>query len=200
MNLQEMFESMKDCDCCALCRSRTQVVFGVGDPEADILFVGEAPGFHEDKQGEPFVGAAGQLLDQLLKSISLNRRDVYITNTVKCRPPENRDPQPEEIAACRQYLRFQIEQIKPRLICTLGNHATKTLLATTTGITALHGKKFTRDGVVFVPLYHPAAALHKPPLRSDLIADFEKLSAYLQEMAAADPLPPEQAPEQLGLF
>ncbi len=200
MDLQAMFESMKDCDCCTLSKSRTQVVFGVGDPQADILFVGEAPGFHEDKQGEPFVGAAGQLLDQLLKAISLNRQDVYITNTVKCRPPENRDPQPEEIAACRQYLRFQIEHIKPRLICTLGNHATKTLLATSTGITALHGKKFTRDGVVFVPLYHPAAALHKPPLKSDLIADFEKLSAYLKEMDADDPPPPERTPEQLGLF
>jgi len=200
MDLQEMFESMKDCDCCELSKGRTQVVFGTGNPEADILFVGEAPGFHEDKQGEPFVGPAGQLLDQLLASISLQRKDVYITNTVKCRPPGNRDPQPEEIAACRQYLRFQIEHISPRLICTLGNHATKTLLATGTGITALHGKKFTRDSVVFVPLYHPAAALHKPPLKSDLIADFEKLRAYLTEMAEADPPEQEQAPEQLGLF
>lgn len=200
MDLQEMFESMKDCDCCELSKSRTRVVFGCGNPEAEIFFVGEAPGFHEDKQGEPFVGPAGQLLDQLLNSISLRRKDVYITNTVKCRPPGNRDPQPEEIAACRQYLRFQIEHIKPRLICALGNHATKTLLATSTGITALHGKKFTRDGVVYVPLYHPAAALHKPPLKSDLIADFEKLSAYLSEIAKTDPPQREQAPEQLGLF
>ncbi len=193
---------MKECECCELSKSRSQVVFGVGNPEAEILFVGEAPGFHEDKQGEPFVGPAGQLLDQLLNSISLRRRDVYITNTVKCRPPGNRDPQPEEIAACRQYLLFQIEQIQPRLICTLGNHATKTLLATSTGITALHGKKFTRDGVVYVPLYHPAAALHKPPLKSDLIADFEKLSAYLREMSEVEPPEQEreQAPEQLGLF
>ncbi|MHB8780392.1 MAG: uracil-DNA glycosylase [Candidatus Geothermincolia bacterium] len=198
MDLLEMYESMKACDCCPLAAGRTQVVFGSGNPHAEIMFVGEAPGFNEDKQGQPFVGPAGQLLDQLLKSIELKRADVYITNTVKCRPPGNRDPEPAEIAACRQYLTFQVAKIEPRAICTLGNHATKSLLDTRTGITGLHGQRFERDGVVYVPLYHPAAALHNPSLKSVLIEDFERLRAYLEEMRRVQPQP--ESAQQLGLF
>ena len=201
MNLQEYCESMKECTLCALSKSRTNVVFGVGDEHADILFVGEAPGFFEDKQAEPFVGPAGQFLDQLLASISLKRNDVYITNTVKCRPPENRDPLPEEIETCNQYLRFQLEYIKPKLICTLGNHSTKLLLETKSGITSLHGRKFMKGGTFYIPLYHPAAALHRPPLRSTLIEDFERLKQYLSEVnEAGQPQEKEAVPEQLGLF
>lgn len=208
--LDQLFESIKDCRRCALAQNRTNLVLGVGDERAEIMFVGEAPGFHEDKQGEPFVGPAGKLLDQLLHSIGLDRKQVYIANTLKCRPPENRDPTPEELETCTPFLYKQIELIAPRIICTLGNHATKILLKTSTGITQLHGKLVRKGTLTFVPLFHPAAALHKPPLKSVLIEDFQKLQELLKEersrweeekQASEEPLGEEDAqPEQMGLF
>ena len=182
---------------------------GLGDENADLMFVGEAPGYHEDKQGIPFVGPAGQLLDQLLGSIGLQRSQVYIANTLKCRPPDNRDPQPEELEACTPYLFKQMELIKPRLICTLGNHATKTLLSTQTGITKLRGKLIHKGGLAYVPLLHPAAGLHKPPLKSTLIEDFQKLREHLEaekkrweeeDVRVFEAAGEEAEPEQMGLF
>ncbi len=180
-SLEELERFLKGCLRCGLGRGRTNLVFGTGDPFARVMFVGEGPGFYEDKQGEPFVGQAGQFLDQLLASIGLRREQVYIANCVKCRPPGNRDPLPEELEACTPFLFKQVELIAPRIICTLGNFATRTLLQTTAGITALHGRRFRRGDRVFVPLFHPAAALHKPPLKSILIEDFQLLRGYLEE-------------------
>ena len=216
-SLGELYDAIHQCTRCQLGFSRNRFVFGVGNERADIMFVGEGPGANEDQQGIPFVGQAGQLLDQLLGSIGLSRPDIYIANCVKCRPPGNRDPLPEELATCTPYLFRQIELIKPRLICTLGNFATKTLLKTTSGITSLHGRRYEMDGLTYVPLFHPAAALHKPPLKATLIEDFQRLQAYLeerfyttgtQETAQMTAAPagetgeagPEPEQEQLGLF
>lgn len=180
-SLAGLYEATCGCVRCELGHTRTRYVFGAGSEQADIMFVGEGPGFHEDQQGIPFVGQAGQLLDQLLASIGLSRPDIYIANCIKCRPPGNRDPLPEELATCTPYLFKQVELISPRIICTLGNFATRTLLKTTSGITSMHGKRYEMDGLVYVPLFHPAAALHKPPLKSTLIEDFQRLRDYLDE-------------------
>ncbi|MEJ5186445.1 MAG: uracil-DNA glycosylase [Candidatus Geothermincolales bacterium] len=204
--LEELYEAIKDCTRCGLGKTRTNLVFGVGNPRAEIMFVGEAPGYHEDMQGIPFVGPAGQFLDQLLRSIGLSRDQVYIANTLKCRPPENRDPLPGELETCTPYLFKQIEIINPRLICTLGNHATRTLLRTGTGITQLHGKVIRKDDLVYVPLFHPAAALHKPPLKAVLVEDFQRLGKYLEEerrrweASGRAQVKVEREPEQMGLF
>jgi DNA polymerase len=153
-------ETALACTACPLAETRTQVVFGVGDPAADLLFVGEGPGAEEDKQGEPFVGRAGQLLTRLIEGIGLSRAEVYIANVVKCRPPGNRDPQPVEIATCRPYLEAQLEFIRPKVVVTLGNFATKLLLDTKDGITKLRGREFPfRDGAVLIPALHPSAVL-----------------------------------------
>jgi uracil-DNA glycosylase family 4 len=208
------------CTRCPLAQGRTQVVFGVGDPDADLMFVGEAPGFHEDKQGYPFVGSAGKLLDQLLEGIGLSRRDVYIANVIKCRPPGNRDPQPDEIEACESHLFRQIELIEPKLISTLGNFATKLLSGKPHGITRVHGRpqEATLGGrqVTLFPIYHPAAALYTPAMLKTLEEDFARIPALLEgEPAAPAPAPAAavipfpavaaaasaQPPdEQLGLF
>ncbi len=209
--LEELFEAIRDCMACPLGRTRTNLVLGSGNPEAEIMFVGEAPGFHEDRQGIPFVGPAGQFLDQLLRSIGLQRSQVYIANTLKCRPPENRDPLPEELSACTPYLFKQIEIIRPRIICTLGNHATKTLLRTASGISQLHGRLIRKGGLAYVPLFHPAAALHKPPLKTVLVEDFQRLKEHLDaervRWAAGEepveetlPAASDEQPEQMGLF
>jgi DNA polymerase len=158
------FDALRDtalaCTACPLAETRTQVVFGVGDPTADLLFVGEGPGADEDRQGEPFVGRAGRLLTRLIEGIGLTRADVYIANVVKCRPPGNRDPQPVEIATCRPYLEAQIEFIDPRVVVTLGNFATKHLLETKEGITKLRGREFAfRGSSVVIPALHPSAVL-----------------------------------------
>ena len=157
------------CTRCRLAQGRTQVVFGVGHPDADLMFVGEAPGFHEDKQGYPFVGSAGKLLDKLLEGIGLSRSQVYIANVIKCRPPGNRDPMPDEIEACEAHLFRQIELIEPKLIATLGNFATKLLSGKSYGITRVHGRpqEATLGGrrVTLFPIYHPAAALYTRPAR-----------------------------------
>ena len=164
--LEEFGRQVSGCTRCRLAEGRTQVVFGAGDPQADLMFVGEAPGFHEDKQGYPFVGQAGKLLDKLLAGIGLERSDVYIANVVKCRPPGNRDPEPDEIQACESHLFRQIELIRPKVVATLGNFATKLLSGKPTGITRVHGaeQEVTLGGsrVLLYPLYHPAAALYTP--------------------------------------
>ena len=163
------------CTKCALSAHRTQVVFGVGNPDADLLFVGEAPGRDEDLQGEPFVGRSGKLLDRLMaEELGIDRSRCYIANVVKCRPPDNRDPRPEEIAACRPYLVAQLDLIKPVVVVTLGNFATKLLLETDKGITQMRGKAYPFGDSHLVPTYHPAAALRSggavvAQMRSDLI-------------------------------
>jgi uracil-DNA glycosylase len=199
-----------DCTRCALAGGRTQVVFGSGDPAADLMFVGEAPGFHEDKQGVPFVGAAGKLLDQLLAGIGLTRADVYVANVIMCRPPGNRDPLPEEIEACEAHLWRQIELIQPRVVATLGNFATKLLSGRPTGITRVHGQEqeTTLGGrrVLLYPIYHPAAALYTPRMLEVLKSDFARLPELLGREVAPPPEPFFIAPMtaepavQLGLF
>jgi uracil-DNA glycosylase len=194
------------CTRCRLHQSRTQVVFGQGDPHADLMFVGEAPGFHEDRQGVPFVGPSGQLLNRLLEGIGLRREDVYICNVVKSRPPQNRDPLPDEIAACRPWLDAQVRLVDPRVVVTLGNFAAKTLLETTTGITRLRGRAYPFQGRVLLPTFHPAAALHAQGRRtagpSPLEAmedDFRVLAELLAAQAPASEAS-EDPSEQLGLF
>ena len=192
------------CTRCRLHESRTQVVFGQGDPHADLMFVGEAPGFHEDRQGIPFVGPSGQLLNRLLEGIGLRRQEVYIANVVKSRPPGNRDPLPDEIAACRPWLDAQVRLVDPKVVVTLGNFAAKTLLETTTGITRLRGRTYPFQGRVLLPTFHPAAALHAQGRRtagpSPLEAmedDFRVLAGLL---AAQAPASEDRPSEQLGLF
>ena len=159
-SLDALRDEALGCTRCPLAATRTQVVFGVGDADADLMFVGEGPGAEEDKQGIPFVGRAGQLLTRLIEGIGFTREQVYIANVVKCRPPGNRDPQPEEIEACRPYLEGQLAFLRPRVVVTLGNFATKLLLETKDGITKLRGKEFPyRDGAVLIPTFHPAAVL-----------------------------------------
>ena len=203
-------DEVAGCTRCALAGGRTQVVFGSGDPNADLMFVGEAPGFHEDKQGVPFVGAAGKLLDQLLTGIGLTRADVYVANVIKCRPPGNRDPLPEEIEACEAHLWRQIELIQPRVVATLGNFATKLLSGRPSGITRVHGQEqeTTLGGrrVLLYPLYHPAAALYTPRMLDVLKSDFARLPELMGREVAPPPQPvfltavtPEPA-VQLGLF
>jgi uracil-DNA glycosylase family 4 len=205
------------CTKCRLAEGRTQVVFGVGDPHADLMFVGEAPGFHEDKQGYPFVGQAGKLLDRLLEGIGLTRERVYIANVLKCRPPGNRDPMADEIEACEGHLFRQISLIEPLVIATLGNFATKLLSGKQHGITRVHGQPqqtvLGGRSVALFPLYHPAAALYTPAMMRTLEEDFARLPGLLApgaaEPEAADVIPfpvaaaaapPAPSQEQLGLF
>jgi len=196
------------CTRCRLAEGRTQVVFGVGDPDADLMFVGEAPGFHEDKQGAPFVGQAGKLLDQLLGGIGLTREDVYIANVIMCRPPGNRDPMPDEIEACESHLFKQVELIQPRLVGTLGNFATKLLSGKQLGITRVHGQEqqvtLGSRSVLLYPLYHPAAALYTPAMLTVLQEDFRRIPELLGRVVEPEPEPaPLLAAEpavQLGLF
>ncbi|HEU0246696.1 MAG TPA: uracil-DNA glycosylase [Gaiellaceae bacterium] len=211
--LREYTEQTASCTKCALAKGRTQVVFGSGSPDADLMFVGEAPGFHEDQQGVPFVGQAGKLLDRLLAGIGLTRADVFVANVLKCRPPGNRDPLPEEIAACEPHLFRQIELIEPKLVATLGNFATKLLSGRPAGITRVHGhEQEVTLGVRIVqlyPLYHPAAALYTPSMLKVLEEDFARIPALLERVAGDVSVAPEPAipvfepePEsvQLGLF
>ncbi len=173
--LAELAHEASGCTRCPLSAGRTQVVFGVGDPDADLMFVGEAPGRDEDLQGEPFVGRSGKLLDRLLlEELGVDRSRCYIANVVKCRPPENRDPKPDEIASCRPYLEAQLRLIGPVVVVTLGNFATKLLLDTDQGITKVRGRAYPIGGRQLVPTYHPAAALRSggvvvAEMRADLI-------------------------------
>ena len=187
MTLPELQASLLDCQRCRLASGRTQVVFGTGNPHATIMFVGEAPGFYEDKQGEPFVGAAGKLLNELLGSIGLSRSDIYIANVIKCRPPNNRDPQPDEVETCKPFLLNQIQLIRPHLVCTLGNFATQTLLNTKVGITKVRGRAIPLPEFVVFPLFHPAAALHQGNLKALLVEDFQKLKDMLETMTQKTP-------------
>jgi len=211
-SLREHAEETAGCTRCALAKGRTQVVFGSGNPNAELMFVGEAPGFHEDQQGLPFVGQAGKLLERLLEGIGLSRGDVYIANVLKCRPPGNRDPVPDEIAACEPHLFRQIELIEPTLVATLGNFATKLLSGRPAGITRVHGYEqevtLGTRSVLLYPLYHPAAALYTPSMLKVLEQDFARIPELLGR--ASDQPEPAQEPEstpataepavQLGLF
>lgn len=195
MTLQELGHSLKDCQRCRLSSGRTQVVFGTGNPNASIMFVGEAPGFYEDKQGIPFVGAAGKLLNELLDSAGLSRTDIYIANVIKCRPPDNRDPLPDEVETCKPFLFQQIELIKPKVVCTLGNFAMQTLLGKKIGIMKMRGQAFQVQDFFVFPLLHPAAALHQGNLNEPLREDFRKLKAFLdRQTEPATPI------EQMNLF
>lgn len=178
--LSALREQIGDCRRCPLSETRHTLVFGVGDPHARLMFIGEAPGRNEDMRGEPFVGAAGKLLDELLASIGFDRSRVYIANVLKCRPPGNRDPQPGEIATCTPYLAEQIRLIAPQVIVTLGNFATRYMLDTDRGISQLHGRLFDVDGRRVVPIYHPAAALYSPDKRQVLFEDFLRLRTVLR--------------------
>jgi uracil-DNA glycosylase len=187
------------CTRCRLAAGRTQVVFGAGDPAADLMFIGEAPGFHEDQQGVPFVGQAGKLLDRLLAGIGLARDRVYIANVLKCRPPGNRDPQLDEIEACEAHLFRQVELVRPKVVATLGNFATKLLSGKPLGITRVHGyeQETTLGGrrVLLYPLYHPAAALYTPKMLEVLEADFARIPELLaREVDAPAPATPTLAP------
>jgi uracil-DNA glycosylase family 4 len=195
--LVEYFKEASTCTRCRLSETRTKVVFGAGNADADLMFIGEGPGAEEDRQGLPFVGRAGQLLNQLLGEVGLTREDVWISNTVRCRPPGNRDPQVDEITACDRYTDAQIELIEPRVICTLGNFATKLITGNQTGITKVRGVPQAHvvggRAVHVFPLLHPAAALRTPAMADQLRDDIAKLPALLQE-----PLPDIQPPEPIG--
>lgn len=185
------------CARCRLSAGRTQVVYGVGNPHADLMFIGEGPGYHEDKQGEPFVGAAGQLLTTLLGEVGLRRDDVYIANVVKCRPPGNRDPLPDEIEACTPWLVEQIQSIDPAIIVTLGRFATQFILERPVAISRMRGQRFVVGGRTVIPTFHPAAILRGGGAASrqmaDVRQDFQEIRATLAER-------PQPVEEQLGLF
>jgi uracil-DNA glycosylase family 4 len=213
--LRRLEETVSGCTQCVLHAGRTQAVFGSGDPDADLMFVGEAPGFHEDQQGIPFVGQAGKLLDRLLAGIGLTRADVFVANVLKCRPPGNRDPLPDEIDACERHLFRQIELIRPTVVATLGNFATKLLSGRPLGITRVHGQEHETtlgdSRVLLYPLYHPAAALYTPAMLKVLEEDFARLPQLLsreldadEPAAAAPPAPAEplvaEPAVQLDLF
>ncbi|HET9074226.1 MAG TPA: uracil-DNA glycosylase [Solirubrobacteraceae bacterium] len=197
--LKRVWEEARICRDCLLHETRTMVVFGSGNSDADLMFVGEAPGRHEDEKGVPFVGQAGKLLDQLLEEVGLQRRDVFIANTLKCRPPNNRDPHPHELASCEKYLFRQIELIQPTVIATLGNFATKLLRGEATGITRIHGQPEERiigpRRVRLLPLLHPAAALYTRSMVDVLRADFAQIPALL---ALGPPAQPEPAAPMAG--
>jgi len=200
-DLELVADEIRACDACPLHRSARQAVPGDGSGESGIFFLGEAPGYHEDLQGKPFVGAAGQFLDELLTGIGLDRRKVFITNVVRHRPPENRDPLPEEVAACDIWLRRHLEVLRPRVIVTLGRHAMGKFFPSES-ISRIHGRpRRSADGLVIFPVYHPAAALHQPALRDALMADFAALALFLATPAPVKAEEAEQKPaEQITLF
>jgi DNA polymerase len=207
--LLEVYREASTCTRCPLSETRTKVVFGAGEADADLMFVGEAPGAEEDRQGLPFVGRAGQLLTQLLAGIGLSREDVFITNVLKSRPPGNRDPQPGEIEACQPYLTQQVQLIEPRVIATLGNFATKLLTGSPVGITRVRGTPQLHEiggrSVFIMPLLHPAAALRTPSLVETLEGDFRALAELLEQeqpppLSPPDAVAAEPEPNQLGLF
>jgi DNA polymerase len=214
--LVELYKEVQKCTRCPLHETRTKAVFGAGDANADLMFVGEAPGAEEDRQGLPFVGRAGQLLNQMLEEIGLSREEVFIANVLKSRPPGNRDPQPLEIEACRPYLFEQVRLIEPTVICTLGNFATKLLSGNPAGITRVRGTPQVHElggrTVFLLPIFHPAAALRTPAVKETLRQDFSTLPDLLamgppagpepeEEEVAEDAEPtPEPPADQLGFF
>jgi uracil-DNA glycosylase family 4 len=207
--LREVAVEVSTCSKCNLCRGRTKAVPGEGIATARILFIGEGPGFHEDKQGRPFVGPAGQFLDELLASIELRRSDVFITNVVKCRPPSNRDPLPEEIAACDDYLDRQIAALQPQVIVTLGRYSMAKFFGNEK-ISVIHGRARKKDGYICIAMYHPAAGLHQASLKNTIRDDFKKIPTLVAEaerMAAELPAnkaaldkAKDEPPQQLSLF
>ena len=214
--LVELYEEVRACAKCPLHETRTKAVFGAGDADAEVMFVGEAPGADEDRQGLPFVGRAGQLLNELLEGIGMAREDVFIANVLKSRPPGNRDPQPGEIEACKPYLFEQVRLIEPRVVCTLGNFATKLLSGNPAGITRVRGTPQVHElggrSVFLLPLFHPAAALRTPAVKETLREDFASLPDLLamgppvpaeeplEEPGEAAEAPPEPAADQLDFF
>jgi DNA polymerase len=203
--LQDIATKVSHCKLCNLQHSREKGVPGEGPSDAEIMLIGEGPGFHENMQGRPFVGAAGELLVELLGSIGLTREQVFITNVVKCRPPSNRDPSPEELQACSPYLDKQIQIINPKVIVTLGRFSMAKFLPQAK-ISEIHGKPFTVKGTLIVPFYHPAAALHRPSLRSTVEEDFKALPGLMKDVKRAPEIEPaelepaDESPEQLSLF
>jgi len=195
--LQEAAHEASDCTKCRLSGGRTQVVYGTGNPDADLMFIGEGPGYYEDKQGEPFVGAAGQLLNRMLEEIGVRRADVRITNVILCRPPGNRDPMPDEVETCTPWLREQIALVDPRVIVTLGNFATRFMLDKPVSISRVRGQRFPFEGRTVIPTFHPAAILRGGGEASTQMAalrsDFQEIKRALAEI-------PEPVEEQLGLF
>jgi uracil-DNA glycosylase family 4 len=199
VDLVDLYKEVQACTRCPLHETRTKAVFGAGDADAEVMFVGEAPGAEEDRQGLPFVGRAGQLLNQLLEGIGLSREDVFIANVLKSRPPGNRDPQPLEIEACRPYLFEQVRLIEPRVVCTLGNFATKLLSGNPAGITRVRGTPQVHElggrTVFLLPLFHPAAALRTPAVKQQLRDDFATIPALLERPLPA-PLPSREELEE----
>ncbi len=182
--LKEIREEVLQCKACPLCEGRTNVVFGEGNPNARVMIIGEAPGKNEDLQGRPFVGAAGKFLDELLAAASLNREDVFIANVLKCRPPSNRNPKPEEIEACANFLRMQTQSINPDVIVTLGNFATQFILRTGVGITHLRGTVQQAGRFLVLPVFHPAAAIYDRSKRDVLLSDFERVGSLVRDRIA----------------
>jgi len=197
--LDSVAAEISHCTLCLLHRGRTKAVPGAGPADADIMFIGEAPGFHEDQQGLPFVGAAGSFLDELLDGIHVKRDEVFITNVIKCRPPGNRDPLPEEVEACKPYLDRQIELIQPKIVVTLGRFSMARAFPKAR-ISRIHGQPRKISGVIYYPMYHPAAALHQPSLRRTVEEDMRRIPELIERAAqmADSPLPVEA--EQLKLF
>ena len=217
--LKTVYDEARDCVACPLHETRTTVVFGAGNADADLMFIGEAPGANEDRMGLPFVGQAGKLLDRLLEEIAMDRKDVFVANCLKCRPPDNRDPYPHELSACQHYLFAQVELIEPVVICTLGNFSTKLLRGDATGISRIHGQPEVREvgprAVRLYPLFHPAAALYTPSTLEALRADFHRIPDLMRlgpptQPTPIDPVPEHEEPvlepviepqaQQMGLF
>jgi DNA polymerase len=196
--LTELYQELSNCHKCDIAKSRTRVVPGEGAENAEIMFIGEAPGWHEDHQGRPFVGPAGQFLDELLASIGLKRNDVYITNIIKTRPPDNRDPLPQEIMNCRPWLDRQLAIIKPKIIVTLGRYSMN-MFFPGKSIGQIHGTSVRKNGVIYFAMYHPAAALHPQSLRDTIKTDMLKLPALLEQLKP-EPEIKEDITKQLNLF
>jgi DNA polymerase len=199
--LTDLYKEIALCRKCEIARNRTKVVPGEGAENADIMFIGEAPGFHEDQQGRPFVGPAGQFLEELLASINLTRQKVYIANVIKCRPPNNRDPLPIEISNCQTWLERQVQLISPRIIVTLGRYSMAKYFPGKS-ISKIHGTSQSRDGITYFAMYHPAAALHQGNLRSDIIKDMQKLPGLLAQVKqiAIKETVSQPEPQQLSMF
>lgn len=197
--LKDLHDQIRTCTACPLHRGRTKAVPGAGPVDALIMFIGEAPGFHEDQQGVPFVGAAGRFLNELLEKAGIDRKRVFITNVIKCRPPGNRDPQPNEVEACKDYLDRQIELINPHVIVTLGRHSMARSFPDEK-VSIVHGQPRKVGEQTYFPMYHPAAALHQPSLRSTVEADFDRLKDLLDGKIKPESYTPPPEVEQLSLF
>jgi len=198
--LAELYQKIAACrDCEDLAKTRTQTVPGEGPENAQLVFIGEAPGFHEDQQGRPFVGQAGQFLEQLLNSIGMKRSDVYICNVIKCRPPGNRDPLPTEIKNCQKWLDQQLELLSPKMVVTLGRYSLAKFFPGET-ISKIHGKARRQGNVLYFAMYHPAAALHQQSLRQTIEADMIKIPSLLAQVEEVNEVKEENKPQQLSLF